>query len=295
MDPEIFLNQKILGPYVPTAEPMAAILVATRKIKKFDIRIIVAREIERANSRAEEKVKSIIPVEEVEEAKINFSQPKNLFHLLMLNSLSGNLTFDKRIEFVIREYEKIMKKTTSFYQREVIRENFINGIQQTLLYAYFSKYDWGNGSLKIMKEQALSPESVDIQKCKNKNDNNHAFDELVRALVEIQMYDSEQKCFYLGEYEDVTSLQSFQYLLTFFIWEVLGKGLKEVNRSELYSYFNATFAIVRNSKPQVMTTKNWDPFKKSRLNTLEESLFYNDLTKEFKKITWLPTKPSKPS
>lgn len=151
MDPEIFINQKILKTYVPTAEPMAAVFFVTRKIKKFDIKLIVEREIQKAESLFREKVKSGITQSEIEEAKINFAQPSNLFHCLWLKTIPGNLSFGKRLDFIVNLYEKLMSKYLSFYNREVIRENFIIGVQETIVLLRTSNFNESELNIKSQK------------------------------------------------------------------------------------------------------------------------------------------------
>jgi hypothetical protein len=141
IDPEIFINQKILKSYVPIAEPIAVIFFATRKLKKFDIRLILNREVQKAENLFQQKIKSGITEDDIEEAKINFAQPNNLFHCLLLKTIPGNLSFDKRLSFVVKTFEKLMDKYLSFFNREVIRENFINGVQETILLLHISTYN----------------------------------------------------------------------------------------------------------------------------------------------------------
>lgn len=127
------------------------------------------------------------------------------------------------------------------------------------------------------------------------SDVNNSLSKLKDALSKSKLFDNHKKTFKLKEYEDITSLQSFQYLICFYILEFLGKGINEVNKTELYAYFNTSFKITRHNKPQLMTTKNWDNFKSDKLDSLPECQFYNDLCKDLKNITGLPTKPSMPS
>mgnify|MGYP003122076176 CR=1 FL=1 len=140
MDPEIFINQKILKPYIPTAEPMAAVFYVTRKLMKFDIHTILDREIHRAQEQFQEKLKSGITYNCIEESKINFAIPTNLFHCLLNNTHPGRISFEKRLDLMVRSYKKIMRKNISFYNREIIRENFINGIRETMLLVYTLNY-----------------------------------------------------------------------------------------------------------------------------------------------------------
>lgn len=115
------------------------------------------------------------------------------------------------------------------------------------------------------------------------------------ALSKCELFDNDKKIFNLKTYENVTSLQSFQYLMCFYILELLNKGVNEVNKTEIYTYFNKTFNITRRNKIQLMTTKNWDNFKTDRFDDIANSQFYIDLSKELKNLLGLPTKPSKPS
>lgn len=154
IDPEIFINQKnILKPYVPTAEPMAAMFYATRKIKQFDIQVILKREIDRAELLFQKNVLSGLTADDIEKAKINFALPKNLFHCLLLNTAPGKLSFNKRLIFIIELYEKLMLQYNSFYNREIIRENFINGVSETMLLLYTSTYQLDSALINNKNEE----------------------------------------------------------------------------------------------------------------------------------------------
>lgn len=124
---------------------------------------------------------------------------------------------------------------------------------------------------------------------------NDSLSKLKDTLSKCELFDNHKNTFYLQNYENVTSLQSFQYLMCFYILEVLGKGINEVNKTELYTYFNKTFNITRRNKTQLMTTKNWDNFKTNRFYDIANSQFYIDISKELKNLLGLPTRPSRPS
>lgn len=130
---------------------------------------------------------------------------------------------------------------------------------------------------------------------KVETDYDSSFLKLKNALMKCELFDNDKNTFYLQNYENVTSLQSFQYLMTFYILEILNKGINEVNKTKIYTYFNNTFTITRRNKTQKMTTKNWNVFKSNRLFDIYNSQFYNDLSNELKNLLGLPIKPSRPS
>ncbi|MGO3691075.1 MAG: hypothetical protein ACTJF0_11510 [Psychroflexus halocasei] len=180
-----------------------------------------------------------------------------------------------------KEKSKILKDLKMMIYEGVLNKNINNSSKPLLNIESVTPTGYDN----IISEKSKQP-----AKKKKRNSNKEiddAFYKLKEALNQIEMYDSANKCFYLTEYEKITSLRSFQFLLTYFVLEILGKGINEVDKVEIYSKFNSSFSIKRNYKAQKMTTQNWNLFQKKWLQKLDESNFYSDLSKEMKNISLL--------
>jgi len=141
IDPQIFINQKhILKPYNFTGEPIALVIQAKRTIQKVKTEEIYIKEIEKADLIFQKKLKAGIKLKDVETAKASLAIPKNLFHCLLLNTQPGSFPLDERLDLIFNEYKILIRQYHSPFNREILRENFLNGICNTMVLLYEVSY-----------------------------------------------------------------------------------------------------------------------------------------------------------
>lgn len=112
---------------------------------------------------------------------------------------------------------------------------------------------------------------------------NYEFEKLLNKLSELKIYDCKERRFRNKDFDRVTVIQSFQYLLLAFRKTLPLKLEADIDNTSIYEIFNKHFFFSEKSKK--MTTQNWNAFKKVRLDDVENNEFYNYLSKELKKAT----------
>lgn len=122
-------------------------------------------------------------------------------------------------------------------------------------------------------------------------DNN--FEKLLKALDEIEIYNSEKKYFHFSRYPGINNLKSFQYLVFFFITETLEMDIEVKIKTKIYRRFNREFNVRTSAGKKEMTSQNWKSFEiqlDEITNDPNSSDFYTDLSNQMKKTTLLQSK-----
>lgn len=120
-----------------------------------------------------------------------------------------------------------------------------------------------------------------------------SFITFTETLKKCEIFDNNKMAFILVPFARITSLQSFQYLLTYFVLEFLQRSFSEVNIEYLYSRFNETFSIVRNGEKQFMTSQNWTGFNTAKVSERHQNEFYMVLFNQMQNNTAFQSKQSK--
>lgn len=141
IDPQIFINQKhILKPYNFTGEPIALAIMAKRAIQKIKTEEIYNQELKKAELIFQKKLNEGINLYDVETAKASLGTPKNLFHCLLLNTQPGSFPLNERLDLIYNEYKTLLSQYHSPFNREILRENFLNGICHTMVLLHVLNY-----------------------------------------------------------------------------------------------------------------------------------------------------------
>lgn len=190
--------------------------------------------------------------------------------------------YSKEKENIVLDLKEMITKAIVFIEIEKTRINLLKFNQPT------------NGLNEILTENDKNTNSHKTNKSLSTNFNiDTSFFTFTELLQKCEIYDNDKRAFILIPFTRITSLQSFQYLLTYFVLECLKKSFSEVNIVYLHTLFNETFSIVRNNEKQFMTSQNWTSFNSSKVAERHQNEFYIILYNQMQNNTALQSKQSK--
>ncbi|MFV1450309.1 hypothetical protein VBZ51_14230 [Maribacter sp. HS] len=148
---------------------------------------------------------------------------------------------------------------------------FISGALTITMYLFFKQY-------RNLDEIFTEPDNFENKPKNIDTSLIEKFEQLNQDLEKVTFYLPGLNKFDLKEY-NTTPLQSLQILLT--VFRELYHVNSDVNNTEIYILFNEYFQI----GSKLMTTQNWDGFKKKHYSDITNNEFYNDLYNQLKKFT----------
>lgn len=221
-----------------------------------------------------------------------------VFESIYYNKILSHKNQKQNITNEIRTEIKLNHISKTFYELAnssiPYKYNFIIKKSISKFHQNKSTGDKPLSTKEFSSDNSLKRKSKQIGKIEPQTD--YQFKALLEALDKITLYDSEKKCFNLSKYSEVKSLHSFQYLLFFFVTQVLDEDIQEVSKTKIYKLFNHKFSIKTTGGKNKMTTQNWNTFRKKQLieiiNDPNSCDFYIDLSNQLKKTTLLQSKQS---